>query len=135
MPNGTKRASRRPQPWRNEAPRPPTPKTRSAEEGFAAIVKALGDRPGVTKPASGRGFGSSALRVHGRIFAMVSRGRLVLKMPAQRVAQLIGSRAGDSYDAGKGRPIKEWVSFGAAKQDDWLVLAAEALKFVGSGSG
>jgi len=134
MPSGTKRASRRPQPQR-EAPRPPTPKTPSAEDGFGAIVKALGDRPGVTKPASGRGFGTSALRVRGRIFAMVSRGRLVLKLPAARVAELVAAGAGDTYDAGKGRPMKEWVSFGAAKQDDWLVLAAEALKFVGSGSG
>jgi len=62
---------------------------------------------------------------------MVSRGRLVLKLPAQRVADLVGSGAGDSYDAGKGRPMKEWVSFDAAKQDDWLVLATEALEFVG----
>ena len=62
---------------------------------------------------------------------MVSRGRLVLKLPAQRVADLVGSGAGGSYDAGKGRPMKEWVSFDAAKQDDWLRLATEALKFVG----
>ena len=62
---------------------------------------------------------------------MVSRGRLVLKLPAQRVADLVGSGAGDSYDAGKGRPLKEWVSFDPAKQEDWLRLATEALEFVG----
>jgi hypothetical protein len=108
---------------------------RTAEEGFAAIVKALGDKPGVTEPeppGSARRFGSSALRVNGRIFAMVSHGRLVLKLPARRVAEIIGSGAGGPYDAGKGRPMKEWVSLEAAMHHGWLGLAAEALEFVRS---
>ncbi len=112
------------------------PKRRTAEEGFAAIVNALGDRSGVRRPdapaASARKFGSSALRVDGRIFAMVSRGRLVLKLPPQRVAELIGSGDGDPYDAGKGRPMKEWVSLEPEQQDNWLDLATEALEFVGT---
>jgi hypothetical protein len=113
-----------------------SPKHRSVEEGFAGIVQALGDRPGVREPDapgdSARRFGSSALRVHGRIFAMVSRGRLVLKLPPKRVSELIDSGAGGPYDAGKGRPMKEWVSLDPGRQDRWLVLATEALEFVGS---
>lgn len=108
----------------------------TADKRFAAIVAALGDRPGVTKPhatsGSARGFGSSALRVNGRIFAMVSGGRVVLKLPASRVAALIASGAGDSFDAGKGRPMKEWVSVRETKRTDWLALATEALEFTGS---
>jgi len=77
-------------------------------------------------------FGSSALRVRGRIFAMVSRGRLVLKLPSERVSELIDSGEGETYDAGKGRPLKEWVSLAPGRQDKWLGLASEALKFVGS---
>jgi len=111
-------------------------KRRTVEESFAAIVDALGDRPGVTAPdttgASVRKFGSSALRVRGRIFAMVARGRLVLKLPAERVAELIDAGEGEIYDAGKGRPLKEWVSLAPGQQDKWLGLATEALKFVGS---
>jgi hypothetical protein len=108
---------------------------RTAEEGFAGIVKALGTQPGVSEPESAgaaRRFGTSALRVNGRIFAMVSHGRLVLKLPSLRVAQLIASGAGGSYDAGKGRPMKEWVSLDPARQDNWLGLATEALEFVRS---
>jgi hypothetical protein len=74
------------------------PQRHTAEEGFAAIVDALGDEPGVIKSeppaASARRFGSSALRVRGRIFAMLSGGRLVIKLPARRVAELIGSGDG-----------------------------------------
>ena len=110
--------------------------SRTAEDGFADLVEALGQRSGVTSPdgpaGSLRRFGSSALRVDGRIFAMVSRGRLVLKLPRQRVAELIGSEAGGSFDAGKGRPMNEWVSLDPARQGAWLELAAEAMDYVSS---
>ena len=113
-----------------------SPEGRTAADGFAGLVEALGAKPGVTQPdgpvASARRFGSSALRVDGRIFAMVSRGRLVLKVPRTRVAELIDSGAGDTYDAGKGRPMREWVSLDPAKQDRWLALATEAMEFVRS---
>jgi hypothetical protein len=111
-----------------------TPNVRTADEGFALIVEALCDRPGVQKPAGPAGsnqrFGSSTLRVDGRIFAMVSRGRLVLKLPAERVAGLIRSGVGEGYDAGKGRAMREWVSLKPEHQDGWLDLSAEALDFV-----
>lgn len=104
-------------------------------DGFTAIVAALVDRPGVSPPAGpaspDRSFGSSALRVHDRIFAMVSHGRLVLKLPARRVAELILAGDGHPYDAGKGRPMREWVAIDPERQDLWLGLATEALDFVG----
>ncbi len=112
---------------------------RPEKRGFAAIVAELGDRPGVTPPqpqtAAGRSFGSDALRVHARIFAMMSDGRLILKLPARRVAELIGAGEGQPFDAGKGRPMKEWVAIGTDRQDRWLPLATEALVFVGGGAG
>ena len=115
-----------------------TAEDRSAAEGFATVVAALADRPGVTPPdagpTGGGSFGSSALRVHDRIFAMVSRDRLVLKLPARRVAELIGAGEGHPFDAGKGRPMKEWVALDPAGRERWLALASEALAFVG-GSG
>jgi hypothetical protein len=62
---------------------------------------------------------------------MVSRERLVLKLPARRVAELIGTGQGHPFDAGKGRPMKEWVALDPAGRDGWLDLASEALAFVG----
>lgn len=66
---------------------------------------------------------------------MMSDGRLVLKMPAPRVAELIGAGDGNPFDAGKGRPMKEWVAIDPDRQDLWLALATEALRYVGGGSG
>lgn len=113
-----------------------TPQDRTVREGFAAIVIALGDMPGVMKPEApaNRRFDSSALRIDGRILAMVSRGRLVLKLPPGRVAELPGSGAGHTYDAGKGRPMTQWVSLEPERQASWLDLASEALAFVGAAS-
>jgi hypothetical protein len=108
----------------------------TADEGFAALVDSLGGSPGVTKPeapsAGPPRFGASALRLHGRIFAMVTRGQLVLKLPATRVADLIRAGDGVPFDAGKGRPMKEWVALAPTHQDQWLGLATEAMEFVGA---
>lgn len=64
---------------------------------------------------------------------MVSHGRLVLKLPSDRVAELIGTGRGDPFDAGKGRPMMEWVGFEPSADEDWLGLATEALAFVRPG--
>ncbi len=101
--------------------------TPDATRSFESLGEALSDRDGVTVGA-GRGFGSGALKVDGRIFAMLSQGRLVLRLPAPRVAELIAIGRGGVFDAGKGRPMKEWVTL----QDDpalCLALAEEALTF------
>ena len=105
-----------------------------AEEWFNALIDEFRAAPGVSVPGEpGRhGFGSSALKVHGSIFAMVSGGRLVVKLPRDRVSALIGTGAGAPFDAGKGRAMKEWLTVMADDQESWLTLAREALDFVGS---
>jgi len=84
---------------------------------------------GVTPPRGGGGFGRSALRYQGKIFAMLVRGRLVLKLPAVRVTALIRSGNGVAFDANKGTPMREWFSLDPGSDLSWLSLAAEALDF------
>lgn len=106
----------------------------SPEERFAALVDVFTGQPGVTGPDDGgrRGFGSSALRVHGSIFAMLTRGQLVVKLPAGRVTALIADGHGGPFHAGKGRPMKQWLAVTTTDHDAWHRLAREALEFVGS---
>jgi hypothetical protein len=101
---------------------------------FAALVDRFEERPAVTPPEpGGRRFGASALKVHGSIFAMLQADRLVIKLPATRVAELIADGDGEPFDAGKGRPMKEWVAIPVAADDAlWLELAEEAFAFVGT---
>lgn len=60
---------------------------------------------------------------------MVRDGTIVLKLPRERVAGLIDSGIGAPFDAGKGRPMKEWVAVADRADANWLVLAEEALAF------
>jgi hypothetical protein len=103
----------------------------SVEARFAKLVRALADEPGVEVGGGRRGFGSGTLQVRGRIFAMVSHGRLVLKLPRQRVAGLIAAGAGGPFDSGKGKPLAEWLALGDADDATWRNLAREAADFVG----
>ncbi len=103
------------------------------EARFAALVEEFLDHPDITPPsAEWRGFGASGLKVHQKIFAMLSSdGRFVVKLPKHRVDALIASGDGERFDPRRnGRPMKEWLSVEPTSEEDWLALAREALEFV-----
>jgi hypothetical protein len=57
-----------------------------------------------------KGFGSGALKVNGRIFAMMSsKGQFVVKLPKQRVDELVSKTKGELFAPSQGRVMKEWV--------------------------
>ncbi len=102
------------------------------EQRFDQVVQALRAEPRVQVGAGGRRFGSSGLQVDGHIFAMLSsRGEYVVKLPLARVDALVAAGAGHRFDPGHGRLMKEWLALDPAAEQDWLVLAREALAFVG----
>jgi hypothetical protein len=101
----------------------------TAEGRYEDLVDELIGAEGVTPPRGGSGFGRSALRCQGKIFAMLVRGRLVLKLPARRVDELIEAGEGVRFDANKGTPMKEWFSLDPGSGRAWLPLASEALEF------
>jgi len=103
------------------------------DERFAKIVAALKRSPKVSAGAAKKGFGSSALCVGGKIFAMISsKGSFVVKLPKARVDALVVSGTGTRFEPAKGRVMKEWLAVDPASDTDWLPLAREALKFVGA---
>jgi TfoX/Sxy family transcriptional regulator of competence genes len=107
------------------------------EERYATIVEALVSRldvtPGSGEPGPRHRFGSSELKVRGRIFAMLVRGGLVVKLPRKRVDALVASGAGERFDPRRdGRLMKEWLTVDPASEERWLPLATEAMEFVAS---
>jgi hypothetical protein len=101
----------------------------AAEQRFASISKDELARRGVS---TGTGFGTNpGLRIEGKIFAMLVRGELVVKLPKERVAELSDAGVGGRFDAGKGRPMKEWLSVPARQGRRWEGLVDEARRFVG----
>jgi hypothetical protein len=103
-------------------------------DSHAALFESLCDEyaglSGVTVPEGGSGFGSNALKINKSIFAMLVNDRLVVKLPAARVTELISSGDGVPFDAGKGKPMKEWVGL-TGDDDACRELVNEALVFVG----
>jgi len=103
----------------------------SPEDRYAALVDEFLGQPGVMQ--GGQGFGSTGLKIRGKIFAMLVRGRLVVKLPKARVDALIAAGDGARFDPrNDGRLMKEWLVLAPATEDRWLPLVQEALAFVGA---
>lgn len=110
---------------RSRAAEPPAEDPR-----FEAVMKAFASDPRVT---SGRMMASLGLKVDGKIFAMLVRGDLVVKLPATRVAELVKAGLGRQFDPRRdGRLMKEWVVL-AEGEPDWVDVAREAHRFVKTG--
>jgi len=110
--------------------------TDTSETGrrFAALVASFAARTDVVYGASGPssgGFGSHALKVGGKTFAMHVRGQLMVKLPKGRVDALVAADEVTRFDANKGRPFREWAALPADSAADWQAVAEEALAFVG----
>lgn len=97
-----------------------------AEDWSAVVAQLLAD-PEVSE---GRMFGSSGLKVAGKVFAMEVKGRLVVKLPRGRAEALIAAGAGEPFDPGHGRLMREWVAVPRAGAAAWLALAREARRYV-----
>ena len=72
------------------------------------------------------------LRVDGRIFAMLVREELVVKLPPERCAELVAEGAARPFDRRPGGPDRGWVTVDDLEVDRWPALAAEALAYVRS---
>ena len=77
-------------------------------------------RVGVTRSTM---MGFPCLRINGGFFASFDRknGQLVVKLPAERVAELVA-----------GRTFREWAAIPTSVSEGWAALLDEALAFVAS---
>ena len=99
---------------------------------YVPVVEAFAERRGVSRE-NRKGFGSGALKVKGKIFAMMSSKRqFVVNLPKNRVDELVNLGKGQRFDPGHGRIMKEWFVVGEGKEN-WVELAKEAYDFVKQG--
>jgi hypothetical protein len=107
------------------------------EREFSKIIAVLGKEPGVSIPNRGRknkGFGSNALRTNDKIFAFLSsESELVVKLPSERVDELVASGSGKRFEPRKnGKAMKQWFVAASSAKAKWLEYAREAWVFVAS---
>ena len=98
----------------------------------ALVATMLADGAATYGNAGGaqRAFGSTSLKTDGKIFAMLVKDRLVVKLPAARVVELTSEGVGEPFDPGHGRIQKEWLSVTGTEADQWRSLATESEAFV-----
>jgi TfoX/Sxy family transcriptional regulator of competence genes len=106
-------------------------KTKRAEKEevdarFAPVARAFAGVKGVT---AGKLFSSYGLKVNGKIFVMFGRGRLVVKLPKERVDGLVSASKAERFNPGHGRLMKEWAACESG-DTEWVGLAREAYNFV-----
>lgn len=100
---------------------------------WEGIVATLVREKRVEAPsAKRRAFGSNGLKTKGKIFAMLAQSTVVVKLPRERVDALVAAGAGEPFDPGHGRRMKEWIALRGDTRR-WLALAREAHAFVNSG--
>lgn len=109
----------------------------SAPRRFSKIVEEFRGDKGVTLPSTEsegkKRFGSSGLRIKGKVFAMLSSDNsFVVKLPRERVDTLVSAGHGERFDPRRdGRIMKEWIVMKPDSKRSWLQLAHEAKDYVG----
>ena len=107
----------------------PAPYASDTDPTFLAVVRAFAADRHVTRETR-QGFGSGALKVNGKIFAMISsKGEFVVKLPKPRVDDLVRDGVGKRFEPGPGRVMKEWLAT-SGERERWAELAQEAYRFV-----
>jgi hypothetical protein len=118
---------------------PRSVRNRSSEgdAAFARLAATISKDPRVDAPglARAKAFGSKGLKVARKMFAFGSKGRLVLKLPRERVDELVSSGKGVRFEPSPGRAMKEWLALEQDERSDWIRLAREALDFAAPGAG
>lgn len=99
------------------------------EEMFDNVAERMvAERPEI---ARGRIFSSSGLSTSEKYFAIPRKGELLLKLPAERVEELIANGAGQPFQSG-GRTMREWVCVAVAGEAECAAYMEEARAFVAS---
>jgi len=104
-------------------------------EALVADLLAEGSATYGNEGGAQRAFGSTSLKTGGKIFAMLVKDRLVVKLPAARVEELVEGGAGQRFDPGHGRIQKQSLAVHGLDPDQWRALASESAAFVATRRG
>jgi hypothetical protein len=70
-----------------------------------------------------------SLKIRKKMFAMFNKGNFVLKLPKERVEELLETGEGLPYDPGNGRIMKEWIIIPEEISKKWIDYTSEAKQF------
>ena len=70
-----------------------------------------------------------SLKIKRKMFAFPNEENIVVKLPKERVTELLNSGEGLPYDPGNGKIMKEWVIIPLKSSDKWTDYVKEGMKF------
>jgi hypothetical protein len=94
----------------------------SAEDEWVKIKEHLLKVEGVQKQGE-------SLKIHRKMFAMLASNIFIVKLPKNRVTEIIDSGEGSPHDFGTGKAMKEWVIIKLEFKKKWFDYAKEAMEF------
>lgn len=97
---------------------------------YEELLSHFSENPDVELP---KARGAQGLKYRGNMFAMFYKGDLTVKLPGERVADIISSGEGQPHDPGTGKPMKDRVLIPASGRELWIGFCEESLKFVKGG--
>jgi hypothetical protein len=102
------------------------PAQEAADGAWHAVLQAQASKGGITTI---RKFGTESLSVRGKVIAMNYKGNLVVKLPKDRVADLLRTGLGEPFILGR-CAMREWVAVSPRAGQEWPLIAEEARAFV-----
>ncbi len=99
----------------------------AVERAWSEIERAEPGSPGVTP---GTGFGRDVgLRIGGKVFAVRLDDAVVVKLPRDRVEELVAAGVAERWGPGN-RVMKEWVAIPEHESARWQAVVAESRLYV-----
>jgi len=97
------------------------------QDAFDQLVQEFRSDPRVEH---GRMFGSAGLKLGDKVFAMLVKGHLVVKLSAAQAQELATAGVGEFFDPGHGRLMKQWIAVPATRAEQRRSLAEQARHYV-----
>jgi hypothetical protein len=70
-----------------------------------------------------------SLKIRRKMFVFYRNEKIVVKLPKDKVTELLNSQVGLPYDPGSGKIMKEWVIIPKEHSEKWHDFISEAKQF------
>lgn len=75
------------------------------------------------------GRGAKGIKQGKKLIVMFMKGDLIVKLPKERVVEIVASGEGKPFDPGTGKPMKNWVLIPETRKDLWIKYSEEAKSY------
>jgi len=78
------------------------------------------------------GRGSQGLKLGNKMFVMFYKSQLIVKLPPERIAELVTAGDGMPFDPGTGKPMKDRVLIQEERKNLWITFCEESRRYAES---